>query len=97
MYRDFSYVGIVGLSILFGFFLGTIYKSNHKNRISRIIADAIVLMNMFFGYYDLQILQTVYLFVIVYAVIFDKIIAAKLYVNCDSFSFRKNSTIEQKY
>ncbi|WP_256444821.1 O-antigen polymerase [Blautia sp. MSJ-9] len=95
MYRDFSYVGIVGLSILFGFFLGTIYKSNHKNRISRIIADSIVIMVMFFGYYDLIIIQTVYLLVIVYAVIFDKIIAAKLYVNCDSFSFRKNSIIEQ--
>ena len=86
MYRDFSYVGIVGLSVLFGFFMGAIFKSNHKNRISRIVADAIVLMTMFFGYYDLEIIQTIYLFVIVYAVIFDRIIATKLYVKCDSFS-----------
>lgn len=86
MYRDFSYVGIVGLSVLFGFFMGAIFKSNHKNRISRIVADAIVLMTMFFGYYDLEIMQTIYLFVIVYAVIFDKIIATKLYVKCDSCS-----------
>ncbi len=81
MYRDFSCLGIVVLSILFGFFMGTIYKSNHKNRISRIVADAIVIMTMFFGYYDLKIIQTIYLFVIVYAVFFDKIIAKKLYVN----------------
>ena len=86
MYRDFSYVGIVGLSILFGFFMGAIFKPNHKNRISRIVADAIVLMTMFFGYYDLKIIQTIYLFVIVYAVIFDRIIATKLYVKCDSCS-----------
>ena len=86
MYRDFSYVGIVGLSVLFGFFMGAIFKSNHKNRISRIVADAIVLMTMFFGYYDLEIIKTIYLFVIVYAVIFDRIIATKLYVKCDSFS-----------
>ena len=86
MYRDFSYVGIVGLSVLFGFFMGTIFKPNHKNRISRIVADAIVLMTMFFGYYDLKIIQTIYLFVIVYAVIFDRIIATKLYVKCDSCS-----------
>ena len=86
MYRDFSYVGIVGLSVLFGFFMGTIFKPNHKNRISRIVADAIVLMTMFFGYYDLNIIQTIYLFVIVYAVIFDRIIATKLYVKCDSCS-----------
>lgn len=86
MYRDFSYVGIVGLSILFGFFMGAIFKLNHKNRISRIVADAIVLITMFFGYYDLNIIQTIYLFVIVYAVIFDRIIARKLYVKCDSCS-----------
>lgn len=86
MYRDFSYVGIVGLSILFGFFMGAIFKLNHKNRISRIVADAIVLITMFFGYYDLKIIQTIYLFVIVYAVIFDRIIARKLYVKCDSCS-----------
>lgn len=86
MYRDFSYVGIVALSVLFGFFMGAIFKPNHKNRISRIVTDAIVLMTMFLGYYDLEIIQTVYLFVIVYAVIFDRIIATKLYVKCDSCS-----------
>ena len=96
MYRDFSYEGIIGLSIFFGFFMGTIYKSNHKNRISRIAADAIVIMTMFFGYYDLKIIQTVYLFVIVYAVFFDKIIAGKLYVNCDDFSLQSSNTVEQK-
>ena len=80
MYRDFSYIGIIGLSILFGFFMGTIYKSNHNNRIFRIVTDAIVLMTMFFGYYDLLIIQTVYLFVIIYALFFDKIFEKKLYI-----------------
>lgn len=83
MYRDFSYIGIIFLSVFFGFFLGTLYKANHNNRISRIVIDAIVMMTMFFAYYDLKIIQTTYLFVMIYAVVLEKVIAKKIYLKYD--------------
>lgn len=80
MYRDFSYLGILLLSIVFGAFLGLIYNTNYKYRLSNIVANSIVMMTMFFGYYDLQIIQTVYLFVMLYAVLFDRVFKSRIYI-----------------
>lgn len=80
MYRDFSFVGIIILSTVFGGFLGAIYNTKHKYKSSHIVINSIIIMTMFFIYYDLKIIQTIYVFVMVYAVIVDKIIANKLYI-----------------
>lgn len=80
MYRDFSFAGIIILSTVFGGFLGAIYNTKHKYKSSHIVINSIIIMTMFFIYYDLKIIQTIYVFVMVYAVIVDKIIANKLYI-----------------
>lgn len=84
MYRDFSYVGIILLSVLFGFFFGAIYNTKYKYRLSNLVINSMVAMTMFFAYFDLKIIQTVYLFIMIYAVVIDKIIASRLYVKGDS-------------
>lgn len=79
MYRDFSYPGIIGLSIFFGMFMGIIYNANHRYRVSRLVANGIITMTMFFAYYDLKIIQTVYLFIMIYGWIFDRYFGKRIY------------------
>ena len=84
MYRDFSYIGIILLSVLFGFFFGAIYNTNYKYRLSNIVINSMVAMIMFFAYFDFKIIQTVYLFIMIYAVVIEKAIANRLYVKEDN-------------
>lgn len=79
MYRDFSYSGIIGLSIFFGMFMGIIYNANHRYRISRLVSNGIITMTMFFAYYDLMIIQTVYLFIMIYGWFFDRYFGKWIY------------------
>lgn len=79
MYNDFGFTGIIIFSLLFGFFFGLCFYKGQSNSLSRLVVNSIILMIMFFGYYDFEVIQTVYLFVMLYAIVFEKLIAGKLY------------------
>lgn len=79
MYWDFGYHGIIFLSVGFGFFFGCFYFIETNDRLSRVAVNSIVAMTMFFTFYDLKIIQTVYIFTIFYALIFEKLIEKRLY------------------
>lgn len=81
MYRDFSFGGIICLSAFFGSFFGMLYNVNCGYNISNMVIDSIVTMTMFFFYYDLKIIQTIYLFVMLYALIFEYVVRKVLYIN----------------
>lgn len=80
MYRDFSYGGIVTLSSLLGIVLGSIYNTNHKYKLSCIVTNSIISMTLFFAYYDLKIIQTIYIFVMIYAKFFELVLKKEMYV-----------------
>jgi len=79
MYNDFSYPGIIGLSSFFGLFLGSCYYKK-GNQLRTIVINAIIIMTMIFVYFDYKLMQTVYLFDMLYAVIFEWILRRRLYV-----------------
>lgn len=81
MYRDFGFFGIVTLSVLFGSFLGVFYTPNYTNNSSRMTVNSIILMTMFFGYFDLKIIQTIYPTIIIYSLVFEKIFFKRIYIN----------------
>lgn len=83
MFRDFGFPGIIFLSIFFGCFLGFCYRLKVRNKLSIIIINSIVVMIMFFGYFDLILMQTVYLFSMIYAVVFERVIRKKLYLGIE--------------
>ncbi|MBE5863907.1 MAG: oligosaccharide repeat unit polymerase [Lachnospiraceae bacterium] len=79
MYRDFGVPGIFLLSIFFGLMLGSLYSVHTENRLSKITINSIIGMNMVFMFYDLQIIQTVYVITILYAIVLERIIEKYLY------------------
>lgn len=80
MYRDFSFGGIVILSTLLGIVLGSVYNTNYKYRFSNIVINSLITMTLFFAYFDLKIIQTIYIFVMLYAKIFELVLKNKIYV-----------------
>ena len=80
MYNDFGFWGILFLSVFFGLFLGGIYYPYKTNSIGRMVCNSMVLMSMFFVFYDLKIMQTIYLFIIFYSFILENILKSALYV-----------------
>ena len=79
MYNDFSFAGIIFVSLVFGLFLGLVYRNDGSHRVGRIVVNSMVLMTLFFGYYDFKLMQTIYLFTILYAALFDRVFAKYLY------------------
>lgn len=79
MFNDFGFKGIISLSIFFGLLLGSIYKVRTYNKLHLIVINSIINMVMFFGFFDFMLSQTVYVLIMVYAVLFEKVLASKLY------------------
>lgn len=73
MYSDYGIAGIIFLSLVFGYLLGMLYRRK-VGRISHIITNSIINVTMFFGYYDLKLIQTIYLVTIFYGVFFDYVL-----------------------
>lgn len=80
MFNDFSFFGIILISMIIGLLMGALYQKWNK-KISGITINAILIMTMFFSYYDYKLMQTVYVFTMVYAVLFEKIFYRKIYDN----------------
>lgn len=83
MYRDYGLVGIVLLSIIVGGILGLLYNNNN-GVLSALVINSIIIVTMFYGFYDFKLSQTVYLLVIIYAILFDKWNNKKLYVRSET-------------
>lgn len=81
MYIDFGVAGILLLSVFFGAFLGAIYSLDNCNKLSKVAINSIVGMNMLFTFYDLQVIQTTYLFAMLYAVLLEIVIGKYLYTS----------------
>lgn len=96
MYRDFSYFGIIILSVFFGALCGVLYNTNYKFRLANIVINSIIMMTMFFGYYDLKIIQTIYPFTMVYAYFFDRFFAKKIYFNTSRKELDINQSLLMK-
>lgn len=79
MFNDFGFIGIIFLSIFFGLLMGSIYKVRTRNKLHVIVINSIINMIMFFGFFDFMLIQTVYILIMVYAVLFEKVLASKLY------------------
>lgn len=79
MFNDFGFKGIIFLSIFFGLLLGSIYKVRTYNKLQLIVINSIINLVMFFGFFDFMLSQTVYVLIMVYAVLFEKVLASKLY------------------
>lgn len=90
MYRDFGMPGIIFLSIFFGLILGMLYERENQ-RLHRVVCNSMIGMVMIFHFYDFKLIQTIYLFTILYAWILEKMIRKRLYINCTLGEERGNA------
>ena len=80
MYNDYSYFGIIFLSIFFGIFMGCLYTKKDVYRFGHVVANSIILPTMFFGFYDFKFIQTIYPFTILYSFFLEALFKRKLYL-----------------
>ena len=80
MYNDFGFAGIIFLSIIIGILLGLLYYVRQDNRICAVVTNSVILMTMFWGYYDFKLIQTVYPFTIIYVYIIERLLRKKIYL-----------------
>ena len=80
-FLDFSYIGIITLSLLFGFLLGKLYKRKVSNNIGNIAINSLINMFMVLAFYDFQFIQTIFLISIIYICVFSKVFKTKIYLN----------------
>ncbi len=80
MYNDLGFGGIISLSLLFGALFGSLYTIGNTNKLSKVVCNSIILVTMFFAYYDLKLIQTIYIFIIIYAFVFEYVFFEKLYI-----------------
>ena len=80
MYRDFGSMGIPLVSFIYGIICGLLYKRKHNGRLFYRVSNSMVTMVLAFGFYDFKFIQTIYILVIIAALIFDKLLSGKLYV-----------------
>lgn len=81
MFLDYGYTGVILVSILFGLVLGMMYSKFKPFTLSKIVINSFIMMSMFFAFYDFELLQTVYIFIMIYAAIIDKFLSNKLYLD----------------
>lgn len=78
-FQDFSYAGVILLPLLIGILAGIFYnKGDHS--FSRITCNAWLTAIIVMSFYTFMFGQTIYIFILIYAYILERVLKAKMYI-----------------
>ena len=81
-YLDFSYVGIIVVPFFFGIISGAMYNKRDSNFIT-CAANSWICVTFFFSFFSYMWGKTVYVFVIILAYIFHRLLKTQIYTTAE--------------